>query len=47
MGNYFKNGPSFAGLTWLVTVKKKKDFVPSLNNIVECDLVDEFPHWIV
>ena len=33
---------------WLVTVKEKKDFVPSHNNCVEPhDLLDEFPQLIV
>ena len=45
---YFKTGPSCAGLTWLVTVKEKKDFVPSHDHYVEPrDLLDEFPQSIV
>ena len=49
MGSYFKTGPSFAGLMWLVVGNSEgKDFVPSHNNYVEPrDLLDEFPQSIV
>ena len=46
LGNYFKTGLSFVGLTWLV-IGNSKDIVPNQTYVESCDLPDEFPQLIV
>ena len=42
LGNYFKNGLSFVGLTWLV-VGNNEDLVSSKKQVEPRDLLDKFP----
>ena len=46
LGNYFKIGLSFVGLTWLV-VGNSENFVPSKKYVESRDLLDKFPQLIV
>ena len=46
LGNFFKIGLPFVGLTWLV-VGNSEDFVPSKKYVKPRDLLDEFPQLIV
>ena len=41
--DYFNTGLLFVTLTWLILVKGRKDFVPSLEVCETHDLLDAFP----
>ena len=46
LGNYFKTGLQFVGLTWLV-VGNNKDFIPRKKQVEPHNLLDEFTQQLL